>query len=432
MLSKENNEMLTRIGPGTPMGNLLRQYWTPALRSAKLEKDGPPVRVRLFGQDFVAFRDTNGKVGFLDEGCPHRGVSLALGRNEEWGLRCIFHGWKINSDGQVMDIPSEPAGSSLASKIRVNHYPVRDAGGVVWVWLGVGDQPPQFPAFEFTSLPQEQVVVRAAVLKANWVQSLEGLLDSAHVSALHKDWLPQGDNALQGAHAGVMGSLAPRYEIEDRPYGYLANAIRTLPDGTQVNRKTEFVLPFYCFIPNTLESLRTVSMWVPVDDENTVFWGIIWDLNGPIDAVTADIKRNAGKLGPDPDDYYTPRFGPEKAWGQNRELMKQGSHSGFIALPFEDFAVQESQGAIVDRTKEHLGTSDVAIIRMRRLLLELAQNFEAGKTPLGLDRPVDFKAIHAYTQNTAPALNPQKAATCPNWPSPLSRTRAPKQDVTRG
>src|SRR5215212_2211670 len=163
MLSKENNELLTRIGPGTPMGNLLRQYWIPALRAARLEADGTPVQVRLFGQNFVAFRDTNGKVGFLDEGCPHRGVSLALGRNEECGLRCIFHGWKINTDGQVVDIPSEPAGSNLASKIRVNHYPVREAGGLVWVWLGRGEQPPQFPAFEFTSLPMENIVVRGAI-----------------------------------------------------------------------------------------------------------------------------------------------------------------------------------------------------------------------------------------------------------------------------
>src|SRR5215212_1252056 len=164
MLSKENNELLTRVGPGTPMGNLLRQYWIPALRAARLEADGAPVRVRILSENFVAFRDTNGQVGFLDEGCPHRGVSLALGRNEECGLRCIFHGWKINADGQVVDIPSEPAGSNLASKIRVNHYKTHEAAGVVWVWLGKGEEPPQFPDFGFEGLPAENTLARKSIV----------------------------------------------------------------------------------------------------------------------------------------------------------------------------------------------------------------------------------------------------------------------------
>src|SRR5215210_8459726 len=170
MLSKEQNELFCRIGPGTPMGGVLRQFWVPALRSAKLEADGAPARVQLFGQDFVAFRDSNGQVGFLDEGCPHRGVSLALGRNEECGLRCIFHGWKINTAGQVVDIPSEPVGSNLASKIRVNHYPVREAGGLVWVWLGPqGEQPAPFQGLEFTTIPVEQVLVRKGIVHCNWL-----------------------------------------------------------------------------------------------------------------------------------------------------------------------------------------------------------------------------------------------------------------------
>src|SRR5918912_2134633 len=169
MLSKENNELLTRIGPGTPMGRLMRQYWMPVLRSAKLEADGAPARVRLMGQDFVAFRATDGRVGFLDERCPHRGVSLALARNEDCALRCIFHGWKIDVSGKVVETPSEPPESNLASKVRVKHYPVKEAGGLVWGWLGEGQKPPRCPDFEFTHLPLEQVVVRKAVLNVNWV-----------------------------------------------------------------------------------------------------------------------------------------------------------------------------------------------------------------------------------------------------------------------
>ncbi|MDB5080024.1 MAG: hypothetical protein JWP00_1948 [Chloroflexi bacterium] len=376
MLSKEQNELLTKVGPGTPMGAALRQFWAPAIRSANLEVDCAPTRVRLFGQDFVAFRDSNGRVGFLDEGCPHRGVSLALGRNEDCGLRCIFHGWKINVDGQVVEVPSEPAGSNLASKIKVNHYPVREEGGIVWVWLGKGAEPPQFPAFGFMNQPLENVVPRKAIVHCNWVQLVEGLLDSSHVTSLHKTWLPTGKDVLSGPNAGMMGAMAPVYEIEERPYGYMANAQRRLADGTQVNRKTEYVLPFFCLIPSTLRTLFGVAMVVPVDDETTFFWDLSWSTEGPIDASTIDKLRNAGTMGLDPDNTYEPCFGADKVWGQDRELMKQGFYSGFQALPIEDFVVQESQGIFADRSKEHLGASDIAIIRMRRLLLDMAKTYQ--------------------------------------------------------
>ena len=401
MLSKENNELLTRVGPGTPMGQVLRQFWAPAIRSARLEVDGAPQRVRLLGQDFVAFRDTNGKVGFLDEGCPHRGVSLALGRNEECGLRCMFHGWKINVEGQVVEVPSEPAGSNLASKVRVNHYPVREAAGLVWVWLGQGEVTP-FPAFEFVDLPLENVVVRKAVLDCNWVGMVEGLLDSSHVSSLHKAWLPTGKDVLTGPNAGMMGALSVNYEIDEKPYGFTAAAKRKLPDGTSVNRYTEFVMPWNCFIPNTLKTLRSVTIPVPIDDENTNFWGLAWDTEGPLDAPTLDRKRNAGELGPDPDNYYWSSAGPEQRWGQDRELMKKGYYAGFKALPFEDFAITKSQGAITDRTKEHLGASDIAVIRMRRLMLDMVKDFQSGNPPRLFRQEVDYSKIRAVHEVVLP------------------------------
>jgi phenylpropionate dioxygenase-like ring-hydroxylating dioxygenase large terminal subunit len=403
MLSKEANELLTRIGPETAMGRMLRQYWVPALRTASLEVDGAPLRIRLFGENFVAFRDSNGQVGFLDEGCPHRGASLALGRNEECGLRCLYHGWKIDVNGKVVETPSEPADSNLAAKVKVKHYPVREAGGMVWVWLGEGAQPAQFPAFAFTALPTEKVVARRAYQNCNWVQALEGLLDSAHVSSLHRAWLPQGDNAMQGAFAGVTGSLAPKYEIVEQLYGFTANAKRALPDGTEINRYTEYVLPFYCFIPNTLKTQGVMACGIPIDDKNTYFWEIIWDTAAPLDAQKSDAERNFGNPSPDPDNYYQPRYGADKIWGQDRELMKQGHYTGFRALPFEDFAIQESQGAIADRTKEHLGASDVAIIRMRRLLLDLAQQNEQGKLPPRLTRQIAYDKIRAIHEIVAPA-----------------------------
>lgn len=406
MLSKETNELLTRIGPGTPMGNLLRQFWAPAIRSARLEADGAPQRVRLFGQDFVAFRDTNGQVGFLDEACPHRGVSLALGRNEECGLRCIFHGWKFDVNGQVLETPSEPAGSNLGSKVRVGHYPVREAGGVVWVWLGQGEKPPQFPAFDFVNYPAENVVARKAIIPCNWVQLLEGALDSSHVSSLHRAWLTHGKDMMSGPHPGVMGALSVKYEIEERPYGYMANARRFLADGIEVDRKTEYILPWYTMIPSTLKTLRGVLAVVPVDDVTTHFWDISWDIAGPTDVVTIDRLRNSGKRSLDLDNYFQPRYGPEKVWGQDREAMKQGHYTGFIALSFEDYAVQESQGQIADRSKEHLGTSDIAIIRMRRMLLDMARDFQQGKLPTILTENIEYEKLHPVHEVLKPDGEP--------------------------
>jgi phthalate 4,5-dioxygenase len=395
MLSKEQNELLVRVGPGTPMGQVLRQFWVPVLRAAKLEADGAPARVRLFGENFVAFRDSQGRLGFLDEGCAHRGVSLALGRNEECGLRCIFHGWKYDVEGKVVDIPSEPVGSNLASKVRVKHYPVREAGGVIWVWLGKGETPTQFPAFEFTTLPLENIVPRKAIVPCNWLGLLEGLLDSSHISSLHRTWLPQGSRQMSGAFGGVMGALAPSYEIETRPYGYLANAKRALPDGTQVNRKTEYVLPVYAFILITFKDSGALLFPVPIDDENSTFWIIQWDKSAPLDAETFDRRANTGKLGPDPEDFYQPKYGPDQVWGQDRELMKQGHYSGLPAIALEDFAVQMSQGVIIDRSKEHLGASDIAVIRLRRLLLDLVKDYQHGKLPEMFNLNIAYDKIRA-------------------------------------
>src|SRR5579875_668274 len=191
VLPREDNEILVRTGPGTPMGELLREYWTPALRSQTLEADGAPVRVRLLGENFVAFRATDGRVGFFDEGCPHRCTSLALARNEDNALTCIFHGWKIDVSGKVVEVPSEPPErrAEFAAKVRVKHYPVREAGGVVFVYLGKSEHVPPFPNFNFTHLPDNQVLARRAIMHCNWFQGLEAVLDSAHVGIMHKSWV---------------------------------------------------------------------------------------------------------------------------------------------------------------------------------------------------------------------------------------------------
>ena len=187
MLSKQENELLTQVGAGTPMGNLLRRYWVPALFSAQLPKaDCPPVRVRLMHEDLVAFRDTDGRLGLIDERCPHRTASLFFGRNEECGLRCVYHGWKFDVDGNCVDMPSEPDGTGFAHKIKINAYPCIERGGVVWTYLGPAELKPAFPELEWTQLPDDYRFATRHVQECNWMQALEGGFDATHLAFLHR------------------------------------------------------------------------------------------------------------------------------------------------------------------------------------------------------------------------------------------------------
>ena len=249
MLTKAENEVLTRVGPGTPMGEMLREFWTPALRAAALEADGAPKRVRLLGQNFVAFRATDGRVGFLDEACPHRCASLTLARNEENGLRCIFHGWKIDVSGKVVDCPSEPPErrAEFAARVPVHHYPVREAGGLVWVYLGRRQTPPRFFDFEFHA-PPAQSIVRRAVIHGNWLQGFEGQLHSAHLGMPHKSSISPGA-ARRGDNALVRFSqmnTSPRFEFLETPYGFREAALRestTAPSMRASARSCSLIIP---------------------------------------------------------------------------------------------------------------------------------------------------------------------------------------------
>ena len=225
MLSSQDNDLLTRVEGEAPMGLMMREnHWIPCLRAGKLEADGAPERVRLFGENFVAFRATDGRVGLFDEGCPHRGVSLALARNEDCALRCIFHGWKIDVSGVVLETPSECNDpETFARGVKVNHYPVREAGGLIWVWLGKS-KPARFPDLPFTHVQAHQVFIATTKLPINWVQALDATLDSAHIAFLHRDWMPD----LGERFTATGENLAPRYEFETTPYGMRAAALRPL------------------------------------------------------------------------------------------------------------------------------------------------------------------------------------------------------------
>ncbi|HEY5210742.1 MAG TPA: Rieske 2Fe-2S domain-containing protein [Stellaceae bacterium] len=386
MLTARENEMLARVGAGSPMGDYLRDHWTPAVRAAALEADGRPARVRLFGKNFVAFRATDGRVGFLDEECPHRCVSLALARNEGNGLRCLFHGWKIDVAGALVDVPSEPPErqEAFAANITVNHYPTREAGGLIWVYLGARATPPAFVDFEFTGLPESHIDIRRAILRCNWLQGFEGTLDTVHAGILHVGWMGDPAQRWQGAEGAALHVLSRKVpsaaiEFEPRAYGFREGALRPMPDGSLYVRIRDVALPYYSFIPTPGGAACFVTIVVPIDDETHAQWYVLYD---PAKPIGADIRdRMMANSSGDRDDFAADLGGFHNMWGQDRALMKQGHWSGIglgRPLPFEDFAVQEAMGPIMDRTREQLGSSDVTIVRTRRLLLDAARRHAQG------------------------------------------------------
>lgn len=394
MLSQKDNDYLCRVGPGTPMGALLRRYWTPITRSVDApEPDGPPVRARLFGENFVVFRDTNGRVGVLDELCMHRGASLAVGRVEGCGIRCLYHGWKFAADGTIMETPNQPD-SRFKEKLRAPAYPVREAGGLIWVYLGPPDKEPEFPNYSWmaerpageTRRPPTRVGYRH-----NWIQGLEGVVDSSHVGILHQS---EVQDAKDGDYENVRiiqdkfptADDAPTIEVRDTDFGFHYAAIRqteTAADERYV-RVTAFMLPFTASIPPG----NSMLIWVPIDDYHTVQYGA--GDGTPLDEET---ERNVLRwLGLDQnvfdeDGYF---IVPE----QDRAAMAAGrSFSGYQGLITQDAVMTTSMGPMYDRSTEHVVPADAAVLRMRRLLIRAARTVAEGGDPIGLDRHVSTEKI---------------------------------------
>jgi len=383
-MTREDNDLLTRVENGAPMGEMIRQhYWIPVVPASKLEADGAPVRLRLLGNDYVAFRATDGSVGVLDERCPHRKASLALARNEDNGLRCLYHGWKFNVRGEVVDAPNHTGDQKqFCAHVRVNRYSVRERGGIVWVWLGKGETPARFPDLPFTHLPANQVSVTSQEVPTNWVQAVEASMDSSHVGVLHES-TTQITAGGGNERMHMTKALAPRLEFEDRPYGYRYAAIRALPEDKIYARVNNFVMPWYGIIcaPDA-KSPGTVFFSTPIDDTTHRAWFVHFNPHGPLGMTIMSATPDVWNFPP------LPPAGPNENWGQNRDLMKRGHATGFPQhLGTEDFAMFLSQGPIHDRTSEQLCSADGAVLRVRNLLLKSAREFQAGKTPALADSP---------------------------------------------
>ena len=374
MLSKQENELLTQVGAGTPMGNLLRRYWVPALFSAQLPKaDCPPVRVRLMHEDLVAFRDTDGRLGLIDERCPHRTASLFFGRNEECGLRCVYHGWKFDVDGNCVDMPSEPDGTGFAHKIKINAYPCIERGGVVWTYLGPAELKPAFPELEWTQLPDDYRFATRHVQECNWMQALEGGFDATHLAFLHR-----------GAVRGKPLNVPSRYEVISTDFGFVVGTGRTADDGQIEWTANTMLMPFHKVIAR---QPLGAHVWVPVDDENTMLYTVEYWPDRPLEDDEMESSYNWYQIHTEnhPGSDHAIR---DKAndYLIDRELQASGqTFSGMKGIGTQDCAIQESMGPVADRTVEHLGVSDTALIKLRRLLIETAENMARGIEPPGLD-----------------------------------------------
>jgi len=405
MLKQAENELLTRVGPEAPMGRMMRRYWLPAgILEEIAQPDGPPVRVELLGEKLVAFRDSKGRAGLLDEHCPHRRASLVLARNEDCGLRCLYHGWKIGVDGKVTEMPSEPEDSRLHGRIRTRSYPVRESGGILWAYLGPADHVP-----EFMPPPWAGKDVRIARIheSCNWAQSLEGAIDSSHSSALHSANIRPGGSgdktiAVDGEDVTILTrpstDKAPRLQVETTEYGFGYAAIRkptSKADTHDYVRITVFVAPFFAIIPpNAHYTLN--QLHVPMDDENTMFYAV-----AAADQLTFDTafwhERQGARVGIDLDRNYRKIRTRENNYLQDRAAMKAGDFSGIEGVPAQDMAVQETMGTIVDRSRENLGASDIAIVHFRRLMIDAARRFEKGEPALGTaERRQPFSAIRSF------------------------------------
>ena len=390
MLRKEQNDLLTQTGPGTVMGKMFRAYWLPALLAEELpEDDCPPVRVKLLGERLIAFRDSSGKYGLIDEFCAHRGVSLWFGRTEENGIRCPYHGWKYDVNGQCVDVPSEPAENGFCQKIKLTSYKLVRIGEVLWTYMGPPEAEPPLPEWEFATVPVEQSLTTKRLQECNWLQAMEGGIDSSHVSFLHGGLLNK-DPLFKGSKGNDynMADMKPVFEVVESDGGLYIGVRRNAENGNYYWRITPWVMPCFTMIPPRADHPVHGHFWVPIDDDNNWAWS--YDYH-PVRALTAHERQamadGAGVHVKYVPGTYRPEANKDNDYLIDRAAQKAGlTYSGVEGIAMQDASLQESMGPIVDRTRENLVGTDNGIIMARTRLLRAARAFvEKGVIPPGID-----------------------------------------------
>jgi phthalate 4,5-dioxygenase len=390
MLVKEQNDILTRTGPGTPMGQLFRSYWIPALLASELaEPDGPPVRIQLLSESLIAFRDSSGRLGLIEEFCAHRRVSLWFGRNEENGLRCPYHGWKFDVTGQCVEIPSEPAGSTHCSRIRLASYPLVERGGILWTHMGPAERRPPLPEWEFALVADAHRFVSKRWQECNWLQALEGGIDSSHVSFLHRGDL-ETDPVFKGAKGNQynMGDLMPVFDIVESPGGLYIGARRNAENGHYYWRITQWVMPGFTMIPPRGQHPVHGHFFIPKDDENCWTWSFDYRVSSPLEPeLVEDMRKGAGIHTVVDPRTFRPLANKDNDYLIDREAQRRGrTYSGVAGFAIQDSSLQESMGPIIDRSRENLVATDRGIVMARRALLKAAKALaEHGTEPPGVN-----------------------------------------------
>ena len=395
MLTAQDNERLTRTGPGTAMGEVFRKYWIPALLSSELEPAGPPKRVQILGEAFLAFRDGDGQVGVINARCPHRGADLYFGRNEAAGIRCAYHGWQFDTAGHCIDIPTAPAkaAESLKPKAQRRALQVREQADMIWVHFG--DEAGELPVLDFMALPESHYFVSKKFQQCNWAQAVEGGIDTAHFSYLHANiedgervgLMPsQGHNEPpeNGRYRWMIEDAQPQFSVLRHDSGLVMCAARKADNDQLYWRLTQFMAPNHSMAPNSFPGDNHVgNSWVPVDDHSCWIFCYVYNPDRPLSE--AERERHARGFGifAEVDEDYVPIRRRENEYLIDRDLQQRGSFTGITGISEQDAAIADSQGLIVDRTDELLGQTDLGVVRFRELMLSIADQVAKGESPPG-------------------------------------------------
>lgn len=405
MLTQEDNILLTRTGPGTPMGELFRRFWQPvALSRELLEPDGPPIRLKVMDEALRAFRSTDGTVGLVSPRCPHRGADLFYGRNERGGIRCVYHGWKFGVDGRCHELPTldpGPARQKAEQNVRLLAYPTREHNGFIWGYLGPKEHMPPFPELEFTTLPESHTYVSKKLQQCNWAQACEGGLDTAHFSFLHMA-LDDGADATAKLLTKVSSNTdtvrwmrndgAPRFTILDHNAGLVLGAARRGDPDEIYWRISQFLMPNHGLTPNAFAGENYHGQcWVPIDDVSCWIYNYTWNPDRPLTEAERTRFANGSGIHAEVDADHIPRRRRENDYLLDRTKQKYETYTGIDGVSEQDACIQDSQGLIADRTMEHLGPTDMGIIRFRRLILDSAKALAAGHPPPAVAYPTAYK-----------------------------------------
>lgn len=413
MLSQSDNELLTHTGPATGMGQLMRRFWMPALLSEELpEPDCAPKKIRVMGEDLLAFRDTRGQVGVVDPVCPHRGANLYYGRNEDCGLRCAFHGWKFDTEGHCTDLPTAPHDSGYKQRIRIKAYPVREAGDMIWIYMGPESNPPELSRMAFLNVPPSHRYVSKKWQDCNWFQCVEGAVDTAHFSFLHmllgteslsaEQTLQKIQFAAMGAQAvrndrfrWVRDDPAPRFTVQEFESGLILGAARHADQEDLYWRITHFLVPNHALAPSAFPGENYHGQtFVPVDDTHCWIYTYTWNPERPLTEQEREMARQGHTVHAQVDEHYMPLRNLRNDYLLDRQDQKYNSYTGIRGVSEQDAAIQDSQGPIADRTREHLGATDVGVVRTRALMLKLAKQLAQGVAPPQASSP-DTYATHS-------------------------------------